>query len=294
MTPEIQTPTEADKIDSVLEEYAAWFLGALRSVTYPEQFREENYQETPLFDKWASEQTISGIEDIKSLDQDIKKQAFNILKDSKELNRPPDYEDYNKFVTFYEEFTHLMRRLLREHHDDKIGFDPVTGFRNGELFFKDIVREIDRVSRQGKSFCVVLARIDNYDLIASDEVHCENILRVASVAIKKCLRSFDDAYRVEKGEFILSLKQAGIGGGMQALHRIKSEISHVPLDNKTDSGNQFLSMSFCIAEPLPEDDIRQLLSNMAKDMNSNADKTGAITEYFEMSPLQRLLREGRE
>ena len=68
-------------------------------------------------------------------------------------------------------------------------------------------RSLDRLSRQGKAFSVAIARIDHFEKLSQGltKEQLEECLQWLAAIIKKCLRSFDDAYRLENGEFILSL-----------------------------------------------------------------------------------------
>jgi GGDEF domain-containing protein len=155
---------------------------------------------------------------------------------------------------------------------------------------KDLEREMERRSRRGKPFSLALVRIDRYDEIREmqnvDE-HARLLMTLANM-IRKCLRSFDDAYRSGEGEFIMSLKHADISGGTAALNRLRRLLE----EEKIVIGVAFpLSLSGCVAEPMPGDDLSLLLGNMRHDLGRYGEHGGAALEYHEISPLQRFVED---
>lgn len=81
---------------------------------------------------------------------------------------------------------------------------------------------------------------------------------------------------------------------MKALYRLKDILLKDKIAYTMQGKNCELTLSSCIGEPLPEDDIRQLIQNMEKDLDKHEGQLGAIIEYQEMSPLQRFLSEGQK
>ena len=59
-----------------------------------------------------------------------------------------------------------------------------------------------------------------------------------------------------------------------------------------DEGKEFpITMSFCIAEPVPGDDVNVLIANMRQDLDRYEDDGDGNTalEYIELSPLKRFI-----
>jgi len=50
------------------------------------------------------------------------------------------------------------------------------------------------------------------------------------------------------------------------------------------------SLSCCVAEPLPNDNLDNLLANMRNDLDTTDKNEDAVLEYYELSPLQRYIK----
>lgn len=290
------------ELEPVFDEYGAWFMNVARRVFYPSLTTGKTFTSPQTFTDWLYEAEKGEFIDsntlfsIRMLHEDLTSLSEKLINETLKTQKAPDYDAFDKLATFFEEFINSLRRIEKDYAVGDIDIDIVTGLRSSGMFYKDIRREMDRLARQGKPFCVALARIDGYEKIKqalSKEKMDESMKALAGI-VRKSLRSFDDAYRTEEDEFILSLKQTSPNGGLKALNRIKKALEEAPLLLDIKDGPKRLSISSCIAEPLPEDDIRTLLANMKKDMDGAASDPGTIIEYFEMSPLQRFLKEGRE
>ena len=233
---------------------------------------------------------------LRVLHEDMSGLADKLINDTLKTQKAPPYDAFDKLATFFEEFINFLRRIEKDYAVGDVNVDELTGLRSADMFYKDIRREMDRLARQGKPFSLALSKIDGYEKIKEglDKPQLEEALKNLAAIIKKSLRSFDDAYRSENDEFLLSLKQTSPAGGLKALHRVKRSLQENPMVVQLKDGPATLSLSSVIAEPLPEDDVRTLLVNMQKDLKNYSGEAGSIIEYFEMSPLQRLIKEGRE
>lgn len=298
-----QDELQIKDLDPVVDEYTDWFMQVVRRLFFALDKQEGLvFADPQSFRVWLKEaQGQKSIPDdvlsgLGRLHDDLKKMADQMIQETIQLQRSPVYKDFDQLATFFEEFVHALRRLARDHKSGETGVDALTGLRNYEYFSKDIRREMDRLARQGKAFSLALVRIDRLDEIqkTASQQDFENCLRLVAAMVKKTVRSFDDAYRTDTNEFILSLKQTTSSGGMKALHRLKAELEKHRMTFKLKSGVMPLTLSSCIAEPLPEDDVRQVLRNMTADLDRHAGEDGFIMEYLEMSPLQRFISEGRE
>lgn len=175
---------------------------------------------------------------------------------------------------------------------DEKGIDLETGLRRESVLNKDMDREMQRLARQGKPFSLALVRIKNYEEISEQEGEAiGEYVKFVSELIKKCLRSFDDAYRVGDGEFVLALKQADVTGGIRALERL----NHLLEDNKYDFTSEALSeknaaLLCCVTEPVADDDINSLIENMKADLDGSDNSDDTVLEYHELSPLQRFVQ----
>lgn len=176
------------------------------------------------------------------------------------------------------------------------GLDVSTGLRSKKAMVIDLEREMERRARRGKPFCLALARIDNYEHIqelVSEERHREIVFAVARL-IKKCIRSFDDAYRSGDGEFIMCLKHSDMGGGAAATTRLRRFLEEEQIMIQDEKGRSFpLTMSSCVAEPLPGNSLDELMANMRNDLLrfNNEAPGNATLEYFEQSSLSRYIQD---
>jgi hypothetical protein len=116
-------------------------------------------------------------------------------------------------------------------------------------------------------------------------------VKTVAELVKKCMRSFDDAYHFN-GTFVLSLKQTGTSGGVRALKRLKADLDKSRATYSVQGVKHEISLSSCIGEPNEAEDVTAFIENLKKDLNLyQTDKGGAVVEYTELSPLQRFIRD---
>ena len=215
-----------------------------------------------------------------------------LINNHLKFKEPSSYEEYDELTRFFEGFMDTLRRVEKELILDENGLDPETGLRKKSVLNKDLDREMQRLARQGKPFSLALVRLDHYDEIFKYEGEDTSLyLKHIAELIKKSMRSFDDAYRTGPGEFILSLKQADVTGGIRALERLKELLEGYRYTFKSDKlDSKMASLSCCVAEPLPNDSLENLLANMRGDLETTDKEEDAVLEYYELSPLQRYIK----
>lgn len=284
-------------LSPVLDEHAEWFGRVIRQVFYPEQKMGAELLAAPeSFDNWARDaQRDEAVEPatltrMSRLHDDMRQTAAFLLKEAGSSGYKPEVKYFDSFVTLYDEFHAHIRRLERDLAVSDSGLDALTGLRSRKVMNKDIERELERRSRRGRPFCLALARIDHYEEIKNlpQDEH-DRLMVAASEIIKLCIRSFDDAYRMNDGEFLMCMKQTEMSGGSAGLNRLKKLLEeHAPFFNM--GGKELhLTMSSCVAEPQPGDQVDELLANMRKDLNRFGGDAETALEYFEISPLQRFV-----
>lgn len=280
----------------VLEEHAEWYGHVMRRTLYPEDYTSEGQLPLPeIFKNWVQEikednfvEKIT-LERLEQLHDELHKTADELVNAASESHDKAPIELFDSFVDRYDQFVVQLRRLERDCMQTDSGLDPLTGLRSAQAMQKDLAKEMERRSRRGKPFCLALVKIDNYDKIRalqSDEEH-KKILQIITVQIKKCLRSFDDAYRAGDSEFIMSLKHADMAGGSAAVVRLRRYLAEEDIRLVDEERTFSLTMSYCIAEPAPGDDVEGLLRNMRKDMDRYDDDTDMTLEFTDASPLSR-------
>lgn len=267
---------ESRKYTAVIGDYSAWFAQVVRQSFYRDsRMRQENVLlPRPLFELFGidEEDITPAIAQMQRIQDDLHRTAELILEES----RLPDVYDFDNFLQTYEGFMGRLQRLEIDSLLFDFGMDSATGLRSSSVMFADLERELDRRARRGQPFSIVVARLDEW----SAENYEERIRRAAA-SIRDCMRSFDDAYVSGQGEFIVSLKHADGSGGVKFVDRLQ-ETLHKERVN--------FSMSFCVAEPLPGDNIPELIDNVRGDLQQTVLRGGGvIKQYEDLSPLQRFL-----
>lgn len=300
MTLKYETDKRLQGLIAVVDEYTEWFMQVVRRISYP--LKGKNGKQFSMLDSfilWADEARRGNMEPgllqrLGNLHEDLRRQADKLINDATKTGVPPDYDQYEQLITFFEEFIQHIRRLEKDSLLEDSGMDALTGLRSSVALEKDFGRELDRLARQGKTFSIALIRIDNYQRIkeASSESIVQEYVKLLAELIKKSVRSYDDAYRLDTDEFVLSLKQSDMSGGVRALERLKKELENSHAMYVIDNRTVPLSLSSCIAMPEPGDNVRGLLANLKRDLDVSAKTEGTVLEYFEMSPLQRFVKEG--
>lgn len=281
----------------VLDEHAEWFSHVMRQVAYPDTQQSPHVLSIPgSFRKWIAgaqddenipDETIEGLS---SLYRDLEDHARRLLDGAVKGTRP-DVKGFDHFVMLYEEFISHIRRLERDVALSDSGFDVLTGLRSRQVMAHDIERELQRRARRGWPFCLALARIDYHDRIHSglNREDYNSLLRETAALIKQCIRSFDDAYYLHNGEFLMSLKQTEISGGTAGLTRLRRLLEKESPSYKIDGKEYRLSMSSCVAEPQPGDRLDELMAHMRADLSKYSTDGEVVVEYVEVSPVQRFL-----
>lgn len=294
--------TDIKALEAVLDDYTEWFLQVTRRIFYPQEAtgnRTQVFSCPPSFEVWAknAEKTKSARADIlrglRALHDDLCKRSDHLMDTAVKEKRPPPHDEFLKLTVLFEEFTGRIRRFEKDRMLGDSGIDTLTGLRSMDALEKDVKREMERLARQGKTFALALVRIDHFKDIRKENTQEEVDRCVKAVAelVKKSMRSFDDAYRDEDGMFILSLKQTGTPGGIKALKRLKTELDESKLMYKSKGVDTLVTLSSCIGEPSNGEDIITFLKNLESDLDVYREDAGSVLEHFDLSPLQRYVRD---
>ena len=297
MTGEYTTESHLANVASILDEYTAWHMQVLRCLFYPDEMGQRGYPSMPVsYRYWATEARESGlnqdmIKRLSTLHADLATESEMLLEASKTKSKTPYFEPFNNFILLYEEFISLIRTLEKDILLKDSGIDHITGVLNTAALTRDFTEEMDRFARQGKPFSMALVRIDGLEDIKAqhDQSYVNKQLRLVADILRRSIRSFDDAYRMEDDLFLLLLKQTDITGSVRAMERLKAELEEQQATYELDGKQIYLSLSSCIAEPVQGDHLDQLLSDLRYDLSKTSNTAGAVLEYFEISPLQRYI-----
>ncbi|MFN3701224.1 MAG: diguanylate cyclase domain-containing protein [Alphaproteobacteria bacterium] len=284
---------------SYLSDFSELYSDILGYLFYPEAHKAAFATKLDNnFNQWI--ETFSQSDDIDlelqekmaSLCSEFKTLYTSMIEHVSNSGEKPDVKSFEQLSNIYDACINNLRRYERDSVLENNGIDALTGLRTKTVMKSDIEREFDRLARRGKPFCLAIARIDHYDEIVDEHgrSYAREITKKIAELIKKSIRSFDDGYRLGSGEFILSLKQANVTGGIAALERLRKMLIGANIKYKIKGKSKALTMSCCIAEPLPGDDFFELISHLRKDLETAERPVNSLLEYRELSELQRYIQ----
>lgn len=286
-------------ISPLIDEYAEWYGDVLRCFFYAEEdLPPLDNNVDALFSEWRRDienlefVDQEAIQRLSSLQAEMRETALSLCAAAAEGRGKPDITNFEKFSNLFYSFISNLRRLEKDSVLEDSGIDVLTGLRSKKAMHGDIDKELERLTRRGKPFCLSLARIDNYENIIAEHgrEHARGFTKVVAGYIKKSVRSFDDAYRLGAGEFLLCLKQADITGGIAALERLRRMLEASGTTYRLGGQDVLLTMSCCIAEPVHDDEVDDLIQHLRDDLSAVEKSSGAVLEYHEMSDLQRYIQ----
>jgi diguanylate cyclase (GGDEF)-like protein len=199
----------------------------------------------------------------------------------------------SEYVIFMNEMQSFCQAVLLE----QWGLDVLTGLKNKAVLHRELAVEMERLSREGYPFCLGLARIDHFDDIskAVDAEKAESVIKGVSDLVLKSLRSYDEAFRVSRNHFIMCLKQSDLVGGQKGLERLRDLMEAAEITVNLNGEDKLVSLSCCVAAPLPGDDVDDLIDNLYVDLDKQIKDDGSVLAYQEMSPLERFMKtDGKE
>jgi len=285
------------EISSVLDEYDEWYGLVMRRIFYGAEYpTEEKFLAPVSFRGWASKAEDStgvmekeSIARLRRIHDDLQKVSDAVQEEAIRLQAAPSLKSFDSFKNHYDEFIEAIHRFSRDYALAETGIDILTGLRSRRAMEYDLVRELDRLNRNGKPFCLVLATLTNIEALskAMSEEEFQTMARYIADNMKRSVRSFDDVYRASENEFIMSLKHSDVTGGAVAVKRLRDYIKEGPLATQA---HMQPNLAFCVAAPEPDDKLETLLNNMRADLNRYDGTGDAPLEYVEQSALQRYLK----
>lgn len=281
----------------VLSDHLVWYNELQKRILYPQLNKSRTLERLPSFHAWFHKAQNKEFVDRAALDRlqkvyyDLHEAAEKSLSQAVSSSRPVSAQEFEVIAALHLKFCTQIRGYERDSILEDGGLDAMTGLRNWRQLRKDLKKEMDRLERSGKSFTVALTRIDQYeDIIREYSVaEARDYLKLVAGLMKESLRTFDDAYRTQDDKFALCLRQADMSGGVSALERLRELLDERGEVLKLGGRPVPLTMSCCIAEPVPENDVDEILRNLNDDLDNMNNSTGTVLEYFEISPLQKFI-----
>lgn len=262
----------------LLRDFSSWFGQAICLAFYnTDVVQRTNFVIFPI----VSILTPIYKEMSRDVPQQIIDSEFYLLQKTKTLlagNAPPIEDVFQTFLQAYEGLAGLIYRLEKDALLVDNGIDPQTGLRSERVMIADLERELERRARSGQPFSIALTRIDG-DAASKDPQKVALAIKI----LQKTLRSFDDAYVTGQGEYLVSLKHSDVNGALKFAKRLS--------DALVRNEDVTFSMSCCVAEPVPGENLFELIDNTRNDLNYIANLgSGASGQYEDLSPLSRFIQ----
>jgi GGDEF domain-containing protein len=293
-----QDSLEDDKclrlIHLAIEEVVAFFAHVSQDILYPDQEHPiaalsdvpavlDDLMQADLASGGAMVADLAGI---KKLHTELCEQARMIGAAAVRGQLPPA-PTYTEFGQMFEELVRRLRRLEQARFWSDAGFDVGSGLRNADAMMKDLKRELEHVARRGIHFSLVLMRLEkSEDLALSLGAKYIDMLRWLGDHIRKCARVFDDAYRLEKDLFLVTLKHTDHVGVQSFINRLLEQTEVHPF--YVDSQRIEAKFTFCTSQPIMGEDVSALLQEMKQDLGLGQRQSDVIS-HQEISPLQRFM-----
>jgi len=296
---------ELESLNTVLAEYHGWFFDVLQRVFYFDARKSDKEPLIPsLFVESLNDLNAEGLEDfsasslrkVSALHHDLQDMASHMLQAVRAGQKPVSAAEFEKFSALFKTFMSSLQKTCQNHILEEWGLDVLTGLKNKHAILIEIAQEMERLARQGRSFSIALARIDNLpqiDLLLGWE-EGNRFIKMVAKFIDSSLRIYDAAYRLDRQHFILVLKQSDLTGGQRALERLRDQMDAAGQVYTLNGVEMPLTMSCCVAMPLADDDIAHLIEDLQKDLGMHVREQGAVLTYYEMSPLQRFIKTQKE
>lgn len=294
--------TQAVTADALLAEIEAlldWKGQLLRAAMFPGSSSKTVESAPPTaFIEWCEREAARGgiekksIEKLLLLHQDLGT-VGRAISDAAAGGTALGLENYDAVEHRIEAYVTELRRLEQDLMTVSTAVDPVTGLRTVSGMRTDLKKEQDRLDRKGTSFSIGNIEIDNIkDLLEQhDRRTQESIFGVIGQVIGQTIRSFDDAYYLGKGEYLVCLKHVEFMDACAVVDRLRAQIA----DHRIvlpQGGDTTVTVSIGIAEALPKEDIDTVLTNAKTALGRAKGGGGNRTqEFLEMSVLQQYARD---
>lgn len=263
-------------ISQQIDAYVAWFVtwhrftlnpvedpaAALASLTPEKQESEaETDAEKPARDK------------LKQL-QDQLRQTLRLVLMKTPAGQMISSDDDAAVCSRYVEILAELRRAERAFAAAAAELDPLTGLRTRKSLWGELVRELGRIARTDRGFCVAMMDIDHFKKVNDTYGHDvgDLVLRTVANHITRSLRIHDDAFRMGGEEFLLCLKEADLETGAIIVERLRRKLESTPVA-LPDGAMLSITASFGLVLATPDMDAETLVKR-ADDALYQAKKGG--------------------
>lgn len=200
---------------------------------------------------------------------------------------------YDRFSQQFSAYVDHVRRLHQDLADSAGAVDSLTGLRTVSGLKAELKREQDRFDRKGSAFSIASIEIDRLDQLQQehDRRGMEAIYAHVARVIAGAIRSFDDAYYLGAGEYLVILKHVEFMDACAAMDRLCAEVNRAPVTLPTGARIE-VTASFGIAEAQQREHPEGVIDH-AKGARLQARAAGGnkVQEYHERSALESFARD---
>ncbi|TNE25900.1 MAG: diguanylate cyclase [Alphaproteobacteria bacterium] len=289
----------SDMLLTDIEAHMEWFGHVMRVAFFPAQAAAETFEIPVALVAWCVDAASKGEMDenaasqLHRLHDELADEAAKCVRLAQEGTQMT-LEAYNEVEHRLIAYIQQVRRLSEELAGSSMGLDPATGLRSVAGMKNEVARELDRRDRKGDPFCVCNLEIDAVPALMQQHGRktMDEIYAHVGAMLMKSIRSFDDAYHLGRGEFVLSLKHIDILDACSVMDRIRDQISKAPvyLDGSFDPS--YVTASFGVAEPVPGDKIDDIFNNAKRALKQAQHEGGnCVMNWKEQSALQQYAAE---
>ena len=288
-----------DMILADIDAHADWHGRLLRKILFPDAPASVAPQDSIAFPPmtlvdWCRKEAREGRLEAKLVERYFAVHGDMATSAAAFLKEPRSLEAYDLFMRSYEAYIQALHRLHQEVLSVTPSIDPVTGLRSISGMDRDIKREMDRFARDGAPFCLCAIEIDSmrdlqlrYDRKALDQV-CADLAGMMTIT----MRSFDDAFYMGKGDFLLCLKQVDLLSACAVMDRLRGQVEGKDFPTGMEGVTTRVTVSIGVAEPLKGDEVEDIRTR-AKEALERAKAEGGnrVEEHKEISPLAQYARD---
>lgn len=286
-----------------IEALIDWRHSIVRRCFYPDypSIHESRMQAPDTLLHWCRNKAASGqmdknvLQRLESAYEDLNisaEQYFNAAAGGKR----PAIDMYDTLENQCVSYVNHLRRLQQDVFDSGMSVDGLTGLRTVSGMYSDIKKEQDRFDRKGTPFSIARVEIDDNTKIQGsyDRFCVDKIFASVGVQIGKMVRSFDDAYYLGGGEYLIVIKHVDFKDACAVVDRMRVMIEKTPI-TLPDGRAITVTASFGIAESMPREKTELTIDN-AKGAMRKAQELGGnrVIPFLELSVLEQLKRELKE
>ncbi len=138
--------------------------------------------------------------------------------------------------------------------------DPLTGLFNSRHLRDKLHQELERAGRYHRPLCLLLLDCDHFKRINDSYGHLEGdkVLQALALAINRCLRRSDSAFRHGGEEFIVLMPEAGAEAGRVLGERLRACFAAEAVESASGEAIR-CTVSIGVAEYRADDDEHMLI-----------------------------------